>query len=204
MISSILNIIWIVIWPQGNICASFFVIFLLWQALATIYIKVANVTVEDQDIVEESDQEYIQTEDSEQVPLLYQLKKSDYEYLIVFIPFSLYFSWVTCATIVSLFLAFLPISGSNPFQTVPFAIMAILCLTIVASLFVLVQKDVIFGIVVIWALIAISQGSQLKMWPGYEANSIYITCLCSASLLMLIIILMIGMKIRLTNVNRTN
>jgi hypothetical protein len=192
MMATMLNMLWLYIWPMGNLCGSFFIIFLLWQTLAIVYIKVANVPfVQEEEPVVVAHQE----EGSEQTPLLYKLKKLGYEYLIVFIPFSLYFAWVSIATVVSLFLAFLPIAESDPFQTVPFAILAISVLTFIAALFLLLQQDVLFGLVNIWALIAISQGSQMKMWPGDKANLIYIYTLCCSSFLILALLFMIGKNV---------
>jgi hypothetical protein len=201
MIATILNMFWLYVWPMGNYYASFLIIFLLWQSLAMIYIKMANVPV---DLEEESNDAAPQEEESESAPLLFKLKSLDYEYLIVFIPFSMYFAWVSTATFVSLFLAFLPIAESDPFRGIPFAILAVLILAIMSALFVLVQQDVIFGLVNIWALIAISKGSQMKMWPGEKANSVYIATVCSATFLILAVIFVIGKKIWMRNVNRNN
>jgi hypothetical protein len=156
--------------------------------------------------VESDEEPQITTDrsDSERSPLLPKMKQSDYEYLIVFIPFSLYFAWVTCATVVSMFLTFLPISKSDPFQNIGLSILAILALMLMAMLFVFVQKDLLFGLVIAWALFGISQGSQIKTWPGYEANLVYYTSISTGTILILAIGMMMGLKIRSIYFNRSD
>ena len=195
--------LWLYFWPMGDSCASFLVILLLWQILAVIYVKIlnSNVQKEEGDTLEND-----QIESSENSPLLrdHGMIQFDDEYLILFIPFSLYFSWVSCATLVSFFITFLPIVETDPFDTISYALCGILFLMILAIIFVIFQNDYVFGIVMIWALMGISQGGQLKSYPGKEANWIYYTCISAVSIISMILILSIALKVKLKYFNRSN
>lgn len=95
-------------------------------------------------------------------------------YLKIFIklPFSVYFGWITVATIANLVTLFVSL-GWNSFGTTEWMWTAVVILigAIIGSAITIKNRDVAYGLVIIWAYIGIlnkhiSQGGFASLYPG--------------------------------------
>lgn len=147
LISSVLNSIWIFTWHYG----------VLWLSV-TIMLGILLILIRINDI----------TKDAE-----LSLK----DYVFIRFPFSIYFGWITVATIANItaFLVKLGFRGfgiGEAFWTVAIIIIGL----VIASLTILRNIDIAYGLVVIWAYIGIYiKHISVDGWKSQHSSIIFIT-----------------------------
>jgi hypothetical protein len=127
VISSVANILWIFAWHYEYVLLSLIIMIILLVSLIIIYNRVSKIKCD-----------------------------SPKEFWFVKVPFSLYLGWITVATIANV-TAFLVDIGWNGLgvSSQIWTIIVIALILIITSYFILKKKDIIFGLVIEWALIGI-------------------------------------------------
>ena len=129
ILSSILNILWLFLWQLEYLISSVVVIFLLLATLILIYLRLGIGKT------------------------MVSLRKK----LAVHAPFSIYLGWITIASIANVAVALVSINwggfGINPqiWATLIILVALLITLTILIT-----RKDLVYGLVVIWALVGIA------------------------------------------------
>ena len=135
--SSLFNMAWIFAWHYERIGLSLLLMFLIFISLAIIYVRLGS-----------RQKPYPRT-----------------ELLLVYIPFSVYFGWISVATIANV-TTFLVSAGWQGFglSEVFWMVLIVLTGTLVALANTLLKKDVFYLLVFVWAYIGITakiiDGSQ--------------------------------------------
>jgi benzodiazapine receptor len=129
VLSSVMNIFWLILWQYNILGATVIVMFLLLATLVMIYRRL-GIGIS---------------------------KASVRERLSVHLPFSVYLGWITIATIANVSVALVSVGwdgfGIGP-ETWAKAILAVALL--IALLVVARRKDVAYGLVIVWALMGIA------------------------------------------------
>ena len=175
---AILDIAWIFVWPLQP-CLSLILMIALWFTTAKIYVRIACVEEQAQEVEEtggETEPLLSTTSQAEPPPEIGRTA-----YVLTQIPFSLLFSWVTVGTFVNLFSAVATIDVNDPFKTIPFAMAAIILMGLLALSFLILEKDVIYSLAIIWGLIGIGQGRAVREFPGNNAELIARTSFVTAA-----------------------
>ena len=163
ILSNVFNATWILVWPLSQSWISIIIMICLWLCLAILYYKIGNAAkagelpTESQEILTAAE-----PNKSNAIGLL--------PFFITKVPFTMYFAWITCATFVNLFAVCAPITQQNPFISIPYAIAVIILLGIITLAVLYFYKDVLFALVVIWALIGIIKGNAISKYPGSQAT----------------------------------
>jgi hypothetical protein len=158
ILSSILNIVWLLLWNFDYLSLSVVIIFLLLATLILIYLRLeigkSNV----------------------------QLR----EKIAFHLPFSVYLGWITIASIENVAATLVSVKwdgfGISP-ET--WAIIITIIALLIAILVVLTRKDVAYGLVVIWALlgIAVKQSSNRNIVTATEISAIILAITLIATML---------------------
>lgn len=129
IISSILNIVWLYLWQHELLLFSVVIMFLLLITLILIYLRL------------------------EVGKPIARLR----EKMVFHLPFSVYLGWITIASIANVAVAAVSINwdgfGISP-ET--WAIVILVIALLIAMLVVITRKDIVYGLVIIWALIGIA------------------------------------------------
>jgi hypothetical protein len=129
VLGAILNITWLFLWQYEYLSASVVLMFSLFASLLMIYLKLGI--------------------GKPKVPLR--------EKLTVHLPFSVYFGWITIASIANVSTALVSIGwGGFGIPAETWAILVIVIALLITSLVVFTKTDFAYGLVVIWALVGIS------------------------------------------------
>ena len=135
IISSILNIVWLFLWQYELLLFSVVIMFLLLITLILIYLRL--------DVGK---------------PVTRLREK-----IVFHLPFSVYLGWITIATIANVAAAAVSINwdgfGISP-ET--WAILVLVIALLIAMLILLTRKDIVYGLVIIWALIGIAVKQSLN------------------------------------------
>lgn len=125
-ISSIANTLWIFAWHYNKIYLSMILMFIILLCLITIVNLIKKETL------------------------------TTKEKLFVKVPFSVYFGWITVATIanITVWLVSLGWDAFSP-SAVVWAVIVIILGAIIALLTILKNKDFVYGLVILWAYIGI-------------------------------------------------
>jgi len=128
-VSCLLNIGWLFAWHHEKFLLTIFLMFLLLASLITIYVRL-NINMSDSG------------------PL---------EYWLAHVPFSLYLGWICVATLANatIYLTSVQWSGWGISPTTWYLILLLLGL-ILLFIFVFKRNDVIPGVVILWATIAVA------------------------------------------------
>jgi translocator protein len=131
VLSCALNIAWIFLWQYVLLIPSVIVIILFFSTIAKAYLNLEKLS----------------------------LSAKGIEKWAVHVPFSVYFGWLTIATIANITVALVSI-GWNGFGIAPDTWAdAIILIALLLTLAVLYKrKDITYGLVVAWALIGVSLG----------------------------------------------
>ena len=158
ILSSLANIIWIFLWHYEQIALSLLAMILLFCSLLIIYLRL-NIGLE---------------------------KVSTKEKLFIHVPISVYFGWITVATVANV-TAVLVTIGWNGFGISEqiWTILVLIIVTIITLLMILKRKDIAYSLVIVWALIGIVI-KRMNPDPIYGIQSEIVT---TASLLIFIILL---------------
>jgi hypothetical protein len=147
IISSILNIIWLLLWQLEHLFLSVVVMFLLLATLILIYLRLG----------------------------IGKSKVQMREKIAFHLPFSVYLGWITIASIANVAATLVSINwdgfGISP-ET--WAIIIVATALLITILVLLTRKDAAYGLVVIWALlgIAVKQSSNQNIVIIAEASAI--------------------------------
>ena len=127
-VNALFNVAWLFVWHWQQVGWSMVMMILIFASLLLIYLRIGAVTAE----------------------------KSLYDRLLVKYPFSLYFGWISAATLVNLnvFLYNAGILGEG-FGTVLFTILMIILAGIIPLAVYYLRQDYIYTAVFVWALIGI-------------------------------------------------
>lgn len=127
ILSSLVNTAWIFAWHYERIFLSLLLMILLFFSLLFIYLSLGR-----------------------------KKRVMKREWLFLHLPFSVYFGWITVATIanVTAFLVSLGWTGSNVTQSF-WTVVVILTATLIGVLTLLREKDIPFNLVVVWAFLGI-------------------------------------------------
>jgi hypothetical protein len=140
ILSSILNSVWLFLWQYDYITVSCVVMFALLAALTTIYLRLDIGKVK--------------------VPLN--------EKLGVHLPFSVYLSWITVASIANVAAALVSIGWNGfGFSAETWAIVALSIALLVTLIVIIVRRDIAYSLVVVWALVGIA--AKQGMYPNIVA-----------------------------------
>lgn len=158
ILSSILNSIWLVLWQYFHINLSVIVMLFLLASLIYVNQFLANAT----------------------------LTKKDY--ILVRLPFSIYFGWITIATIANITAFFVDknigfLQNNQPIWTVIILIIGV----VIISATIMKNRDIAYGIATLWAYLGILLEHQAK--DGWDhkypmiintviISLIVITCVC--------------------------
>jgi len=158
ILSSILNIVWLLLWNFDYLSLSVVIMFLLLATLILIYLRLeigkSNV----------------------------QLR----EKIAFHLPFSVYLGWITIASIENVAATLVSVKwdgfGISP-ET--WAIIITIIALLIAILVVLTRKDVAYALVVIWALlgIAVKQSSNRNIVTATEISAIILAITLIATML---------------------
>jgi hypothetical protein len=158
ILSSILNIVWLLLWNFDYLSLSVVIMFLLLATLILIYLRLeigkSNV----------------------------QLREKIASHL----PFSVYLGWITIASIENVAATLVSVKwdgfGISP-ET--WAIIITIIALLIAILVVLTRKDVAYALVVIWALlgIAVKQSSNRNIVTATEISAIILAITLIATML---------------------
>jgi hypothetical protein len=168
IITSIANILWIFSWHYDIIWLSLILMIVLLVTL----IKIADI--------------------------INKLKFSFKEKLFVRLPFSIYFGWITVATIanVTIFLISINWSGFGISESV-WTIIILLIGTLIGILRMLKDKNIAYGLVFVWAYIGIYIKHTSLFGFNYQYPSVITTVLVCIGLLLLSIGYLINFKKKL-------
>jgi benzodiazapine receptor len=129
VLSSILNIAWLFLWQFEVLSLSVVLMFLLFASLLMIYLKLG----------------------------VGKFPVSLREKLAVHAPLSVYFGWITIASIANVAAALVAVSWDGfGLSAETWGVLVIIVALLIASLVVLTRNDVAYGLVIIWALVGIS------------------------------------------------
>jgi len=153
VLGSIANISWIFLWHYEQIVLSIIPMFVLLGTLIAIYLRLQI--------------------GRSNVPLK--------EKLYVHLPFSVYLGWITVAPIANVAAALVAINWDGwGISEVTWTVLVIIVALIITSSVIITRKDIVFSLVIVWALIGI-------IFKQIEVQSIVIT----ASLSVIVIIVFI-------------
>jgi benzodiazapine receptor len=147
VLSSFLNIVWLVLWQYEFLSLSVLLMFLLLSSLILIYLRLG----------------------------IGKSKVSLREKLAVHLPFSVYLGWITIATIANISVTLVSV-GWDGFGMDP-EIWAVLVLVVALAITISVlatRRDIAYGLVVVWALfgIAVKQSGNQTIVTLTEAFAI--------------------------------
>jgi hypothetical protein len=147
VLSSFLNIVWLVLWQYEFLSLSVLLMFLLLSSLILIYLRLG----------------------------IGKSKVSLREQLAVHLPFSVYLGWITIATIANISVTLVSV-GWDGFGMDP-EIWAVLVLVVALAITISVlatRRDIAYGLVVVWALfgIAVKQSGNQTIVTLTEAFAI--------------------------------
>jgi benzodiazapine receptor len=133
ILSCIANIFWLFLWQFEFLTISVVLMFLLFASLLRVYL---NLGISKSSI-------------------------SWRERIAVHAPFSVYFGWITIASIANVAAALVSV-GWNGFglSAETWGILVILIALLITTLVVITRRDVFYGLVIVWALIGISAGQS--------------------------------------------
>ena len=187
IIASLLDILWIWVWPMEEACASLIVMIALWATLATLYVRITAIGETEEEW--EEDTEALLATSRQERPLM-----GETAYALTVVPFSAYFAWITCMLATNLFAVFGVIDSKDPYHTFPYVIATVVILGFLAFAILALQHDIVFTVVIVWALFGISQGKAIHQYPGREAHWIYFLSIIFAGLLLVGIITVTTLK----------
>jgi len=133
ILSCIANICWIFLWQFEFLAFSVVLMFLLFASLLKVYLNLG-------------------------------IRKSSIswrERIAVQAPFSVYFGWITIASIANVAAALVSVGWDGfGLSAETWGILVILIALLITTLVVITRKDVAYGLVIVWALIGISVGQS--------------------------------------------
>ena len=142
IVSSVANAAWIFAWHYLMIEVTVALMFLIFLSLAVINVR------------------------------LHQMNLNTKEKFFIRLPFSIYFGWITVATIANI-TALLVDLGWNGWNIAPHVWTSVIIIVgmLIGSITILKQKDVAYGLVIIWAYVGIlikhlSPDGFAKMYPN--------------------------------------
>ncbi|WP_455369035.1 hypothetical protein [[Eubacterium] cellulosolvens] len=162
VLSNFVNIAWIFSWHYELVHLSLFFMILLLASLITIYfrLEIGNYS--------------------------YTISSRDRFFFTV--PFRVYLGWITVATVANV-TTFLVWMGVEPYNSVAvfLTIIMILITTFITALILYRRKDIIFGLVIVWAFIGIV---IKRVSPDYFVELNIATVAAISSLIIVIMILL--------------
>ena len=133
ILSCIANICWLFLWQFEFLAVSVVLMFLLFASLLKAYL---NLGVSKSSV-------------------------SWRERIAVQAPFSVYFGWITIASIANVAAALVSVGWNGlGLSAETWGILVILIALLITTLVVITRRDVAYGLVIIWALIGISSGQS--------------------------------------------
>ena len=133
ILSCIANICWLFLWQFEFLAVSVVLMFLLFASLLKVYL---NLGISKSSI-------------------------SWRERIAVQAPFSVYFGWITIASIANVAAALVSVGWDGfGLSAETWGILVILIALLITTLVVITRKDVAYGLVIVWALIGISVGQS--------------------------------------------
>jgi benzodiazapine receptor len=133
ILSCIANICWLFLWQFEFLAVSVVLMFLLFASLLKAYL---NLGISKSSI-------------------------SWSERIAVQAPFSVYFGWITIASIANVAAALVSVGWNGlGLSAETWGILVILIALLITTLVVITRRDVAYGLVIIWALIGISSGQS--------------------------------------------
>jgi len=129
ILGAILNIAWLFLWQYEYLTLSVVLMFLLFASLLMVYLRLG----------------------------IGKTNATLREKLTTHIPFSVYFGWITIASIANVAAALVSVGwDSFGIAAETWGILVIIVALLITSLVVLTRTDFAYGLVIIWALVGIS------------------------------------------------
>ena len=133
VISSILNITWIIFWQFEYLSLSMVTMFLLLASLISIYLCLR----------------------------IGKSKVGFREKLFFHVPFSAYLGWITIAAFANMSVMLISVNwGGFGINSVTWAALIIIGALSITMLVLVTRKDIVYGMVIIWALLGIAAGQS--------------------------------------------
>jgi len=133
ILSSIANICWLFLWQFEFLAVSVVLMFLLFASLLKAYLNLG----------------------------ISKSSVSWRERIAVQAPFSVYFGWITIASIANVAAALVSLDWNGfGLSAETWGILVIIIALLITTLVVITRRDVAYGLVIIWALIGISSGQS--------------------------------------------
>ena len=133
ILSCIANICWLFLWQFEYLAVSVVLMFLLFASLLKAYLNLG----------------------------ISKLSISWRERIAVHAPFSVYFGWITIASIANVAAALVSVGWNGlGLSAETWGILVILIALLITTLVVITRRDVAYGLVIVWALIGISSGQS--------------------------------------------
>lgn len=133
ILSSIANICWLFLWQFEFLAVSVVLMFLLFASLLKAYLNLG----------------------------ISKSSVSWRERIAVRAPFSVYFGWITIASIANVAAALVSLDWNGfGLSAETWGILVIIIALLITTLVVITRRDVAYGLVIIWALIGISSGQS--------------------------------------------
>jgi translocator protein len=159
VLSSVLNIVWLLLWQYENLSVSVALMFLLLATLIAIYLRL-NIG---------------------------KSAVSLREKMAVHIPFSVYLGWITIASIANV-AVFLVSENWDVFGISPeaWATVIVIVALVITLLVLWTRRDIAYGLVIVWALagIAVNQSGNQSIVTFIEASAIIILLALAAVVLL--------------------
>ncbi|KAJ3099690.1 hypothetical protein HDU97_002859 [Phlyctochytrium planicorne] len=182
------NVGWLLVWNSGNLFMAFVVIVFLTSSVGLIFWRTHPIS------------RHLPVVDSESAPLLngprdesgngrVGPRDSYLSYVVVRLPFTMYFAWLCCATVVNFFIITFPIDPANPTLTIPIAQVTFGFLGLLSVVAMIVFREATFPLVIIWALSSIPYSSTARAYPGPGADAVAFTANMTAILVTLAVTL---------------
>jgi len=162
ILSSLANVLWIFLWHYEQILLSILAMIILFVSLLIIYLRL-DIGID---------------------------KVSMKEKLFIHVPISVYIGWITVATIANIIAVLVNIGwdGFGISEQV-WTILVIAITTLISLLIIIKRKDIVYSLVIIWALIGIAI-KRFQSDPIYGVqNEIAYTAIISMIIILISIVL---------------
>ncbi|KAJ3107284.1 hypothetical protein HDU97_004423 [Phlyctochytrium planicorne] len=164
-----LNSFWLYCYSNHYHVLSFYVILAMTLTVAAIYYRVhpfsrgipfGVLRLDDRNPI-------LVREEGRPLIAVRNVKKEDGWIVRVFvgITFAMYTGWLICASTVSLFTVYLRIDPAKPLATLPYGIIALVLLSLFASVILHIFQDMTIPLVAIWALTSIPNNGAVEKYP---------------------------------------
>lgn len=172
-LACVMNIAWVALFSNGYINASTGVLLVLWLALFTLYVHI---------LADRRARGF-----------------SFARFIVGELPIVMYFAWTCAATLIAIAVSLQEYAGG--FLSLAAYLVLLAVLAIAALLTVVYEGESTFGLVAVWALVAIAV-KELKLEPNAERTSLRVRACAALSAAVIAAFVVISLVLRLVNRHR--